>query len=73
MIFRIPRLLSEVSKVMALEEGDVIMTGTPKGVGEVKAGDIMKAGLNVDGIEIEEGTIEVEVRDREGRYTFTET
>ena len=48
------------------------MTGTPKGVGEVKTGDVMKAGLVVDGINIQEGAIEVEIKDREGRFTATE-
>lgn len=33
MIFRIPRLIAELSKGMALEPGDVIATGTPEGVG----------------------------------------
>jgi 2-keto-4-pentenoate hydratase/2-oxohepta-3-ene-1,7-dioic acid hydratase in catechol pathway len=33
MIFRIPRLISELSRGMTLEPGDVIATGTPEGVG----------------------------------------
>jgi 2-keto-4-pentenoate hydratase/2-oxohepta-3-ene-1,7-dioic acid hydratase in catechol pathway len=33
MIFRIPRLVAELSKGMTLEPGDVIATGTPEGVG----------------------------------------
>ena len=33
MIFRIPRLIAELSKGMTLEPGDVIATGTPDGVG----------------------------------------
>ena len=33
MIFRIPRLIAELSKGMTLEPGDVIATGTPEGVG----------------------------------------
>ncbi|KAI9895048.1 MAG: hypothetical protein M1814_000273 [Vezdaea aestivalis] len=70
MIFRIPQLLSTITEVMILEKGDIVMTGTPKGVGEVKPGDIMRAGLNVDGKDISEGDIEIEVRDRQGRYVF---
>lgn len=30
---------------MTLEEGDVILTGTPQGVGPVEVGDIITAGL----------------------------
>lgn len=33
MIFKIPRLIAELSKGMTLEPGDVIATGTPDGVG----------------------------------------
>ncbi len=73
MLFRIPRQLSDISSVMTLEKGDVVLTGTPKGVGQVKTGDVMRAGIRVDGQEVEEGRIEVEVEDREGRYEFKET
>ncbi|KAF2756649.1 fumarylacetoacetate hydrolase domain-containing protein 1 [Pseudovirgaria hyperparasitica] len=73
MLFRIPRQLSDISKVMSLEKGDIILTGTPKGVGPVQTGDIMKAGLSVGGQEVEEANIEVEVKDREGPYEFRET
>jgi len=40
MLFRIPRMLSEISKVMDIEEGDIVLTGTPKGVGSVGTGDV---------------------------------
>jgi len=73
MLFRSPRQLSDISSVMTLEKGDVVLTGTPKGVGQVKTGDVMRAGIRVDGQEVEEGRIEVEVEDREGRYEFKET
>lgn len=33
MVFRIPRLVRELSAGMALEPGDIILTGTPSGVG----------------------------------------
>jgi 2-keto-4-pentenoate hydratase/2-oxohepta-3-ene-1,7-dioic acid hydratase in catechol pathway len=73
MLYRIPRLLAEISRVMTLEKGDVVLTGTPKGVGEVKSGDVMRASIEVGGKEIEAGRIEVEVKDREGRYEYAET
>jgi acylpyruvate hydrolase len=73
MLYRIPRLLAEISRVMTLEEGDLVLTGTPKGVGEVKSGDVMKASIEVGGQEIEDGRIDVEVKDREGRYEYSET
>lgn len=74
MLHRIPTQLAQISRVMTLEKGDIVLTGTPKGVGEVKAGDVMHASIEVDGKEIEEGRIDVEVQDREqGRYEFKET
>ena len=73
MLFRIPRQLSDISKVMTLEKGDVVLTGTPKGVGEVKAGDVMRAGIKGGGKELEEGRMRVDVKDRDGPYEFKET
>ncbi|MCJ1478489.1 hypothetical protein MMC13_007169 [Lambiella insularis] len=71
MLFRIPRQLSDISKVMTLEKGDIVLTGTPKGVGPVSVGDVMKAGIKVGGKDVE--TIEVEVTDSSGSYLFKDT
>ena len=73
MLFRISRILSDISKVMTLEKGDVVLTGTPKGVGPVVPGDVMRAGVVVGGKELEEGKIEVEVEESTGSYVFQET
>lgn len=71
MLFRIPRILSDISKVMTLEEGDVVLTGTPKGVGRLSAGDVVTCGIEVNGTQIEEGSIEIGVEDApEGGYEF---
>ncbi|XP_059632753.1 probable acylpyruvase FAHD1, mitochondrial [Cornus florida] len=45
MIFTIPFLISHISSIMTLLEGDVILTGTPQGVGPVKAGQKITAGI----------------------------
>ncbi|KAF3935783.1 hypothetical protein ABW20_dc0108460 [Dactylellina cionopaga] len=66
MLFRIPRLLAHLSQIMTIEEGDVVLTGTPKGVGAVKVGENMKAGIKVKGLEINEGKIDVDVTERSG-------
>ena len=73
MLFRIPRLLSDISQVMALERGDVVLTGTPKGVGSLDVGDVVKAGIRVGGKELEEGRIAVDVREKGGLYAYEET
>lgn len=73
MLFRIPRLVSEVSRVMSLEKGDLVLTGTPKGVGEVREGEVMKCGIQVGGEDVREGYIEVRVEEKPGAYEFKET
>ena len=45
MLFRIPELLQEISAVMTLEAGDVILTGTPEGVGPVEPGQTITCGI----------------------------
>ena len=48
MIFSIPRLIAHISRFAALEQGDVISTGTPEGVGPLKIGDLIE--VEIDGI-----------------------
>jgi len=57
MIFRIPRLIAELSKGMTLEAGDVIATGTPEGVGFARVppeflldGDVMEVDIAKIGV-----------------------
>lgn len=45
MVFGIPQLVSYISQVMTLEEGDVIATGTPEGVGPLLPGDVVEVEL----------------------------
>ena len=45
MIFNLPTLISYISQYFTLEEGDVILTGTPSGVGPVKHGDTITGGI----------------------------
>ena len=46
MIFPIPRIISHISRFAALEEGDVIATGTPQGVGPLKGGDLIEVEIS---------------------------
>lgn len=57
MAFRIPRIVKEISTGMWLEPGDVILTGTPSGVGFarkppefLKVGDVMEAEVEKIGV-----------------------
>ncbi|HML86294.1 MAG TPA: fumarylacetoacetate hydrolase family protein, partial [Bacteroidales bacterium] len=45
MIFDIRRIIGHVSKYVTLRTGDLIFTGTPKGVGPVQKGDILEGFL----------------------------
>lgn len=45
MIHKPESLLSEVSEIFTLEDGDILMTGTPKGVGLVNQGDAFTAKI----------------------------
>ncbi len=45
MIHRVAQTVAHISAIFTLEPGDVILTGTPAGVGQVVAGDIMTAEI----------------------------
>jgi 2-keto-4-pentenoate hydratase/2-oxohepta-3-ene-1,7-dioic acid hydratase in catechol pathway len=49
-IFSIPELLAYITQAITLEPGDLVLTGTPSGVGPLKPGDVVEvsvAGLGV--------------------------
>ncbi|MHC5036462.1 MAG: fumarylacetoacetate hydrolase family protein [Planctomycetota bacterium] len=48
MVFRIPAVISYLSKHFTLQPGDVIATGTPEGIGPIVEGDVVEA--TVEGI-----------------------
>lgn len=55
MIWKVPEIIAELSKLFTLAPGDVIFTGTPAGVSPVVKGDRVECGI--DGI----GTLSVTV------------
>ena len=50
MIFDVYELVEFVSSIMTLYPGDIISTGTPPGVGELKAGDVVECEIEGIGI-----------------------
>jgi len=50
MIFNAFQLVSFVSAIMTLMPGDIISTGTPPGVGELKVGDVVEVEIEQIGI-----------------------
>ncbi|TKB11623.1 fumarylacetoacetate hydrolase family protein [Desulforhopalus sp. IMCC35007] len=60
MIFSIPEIIAFVSKMFTLEAGDIIITGTPNGVGPLQDGDIVeveieKIGVLINRVKAEQG------------------
>ncbi len=58
MVYRVPFLISYVSRFMSLQPGDVISTGTPPGVGSgqkppvyLRGGEVMRLGIEGLGIQ----------------------
>jgi 2-keto-4-pentenoate hydratase/2-oxohepta-3-ene-1,7-dioic acid hydratase in catechol pathway len=49
MYFDIYTQLEYINKYMSLQEGDILMTGTPEGMGPVDEGDILEATLSHKG------------------------
>jgi 2-keto-4-pentenoate hydratase/2-oxohepta-3-ene-1,7-dioic acid hydratase in catechol pathway len=56
LIFPVEVLLSAISAVMTLEPGDVVLTGTPSGVGELHPGDTVE--IEIEGIGTLTNTVE---------------
>jgi 2-keto-4-pentenoate hydratase/2-oxohepta-3-ene-1,7-dioic acid hydratase in catechol pathway len=62
MVFPVPQLVAFISSVMTLEPGDVILTGTPAGVGPLLEGD--EVTVEVEGIGSLTNPVRSEARDR---------
>ncbi len=45
MIFSFPVLIEYISHIMTLEPGDLILTGTPEGVGRLHPGDTVEVEI----------------------------
>ena len=56
MVFSVAQLIAFISSVMTLEPGDVILTGTPAGVGPLHPGDVVE--IHIEGL----GTLRNPVR-----------
>ena len=48
MVSSVAELIAYISQVMTLEPGDVILTGTPAGVGPLQPGDVVE--VEIEGI-----------------------
>jgi fumarylpyruvate hydrolase len=55
MIWNVPEIIAQLSQQVALDAGDIIMTGTPAGVSPLQPGDNVECGC--DGV----GTLTVTI------------
>lgn len=46
MIFKVPEIISHISKFMTLNPGDIIATGTPEGVSPIQDGDVIEITIS---------------------------
>ena len=58
MIFGVPEIVSFISRNFRLEEGDIILTGTPSGIGALHEGDTVE--VEIEGIGILSNRVERE-------------
>ncbi|KAJ1961960.1 hypothetical protein IWQ62_003685 [Dispira parvispora] len=73
MMFQIPQLIEHVSSIMALQTGDLLLTGTPKGVGPIGVGQTIRAGLGFkspDGKYQDLSTMEFPVIAKPGNFYY---
>jgi 2-keto-4-pentenoate hydratase/2-oxohepta-3-ene-1,7-dioic acid hydratase in catechol pathway len=54
-VFDVPAVIEYASRVMTLEEGDLITTGTPAGVGPINPGDVIR--IEIEGIGVLENPV----------------
>lgn len=59
MHYKIGETLETITKYATLNEGDLILTGTPSGIGPINVGDKLKANLKQDGESIVEMKFDV--------------
>jgi 2-keto-4-pentenoate hydratase/2-oxohepta-3-ene-1,7-dioic acid hydratase in catechol pathway len=50
MVFSVRQLIAFVSSIMTLEPGDLLMTGTPAGVGPLMSGDVVEVSIEGLGV-----------------------
>jgi len=50
MIHTIPDQIAYLSNMIPLMKGDILFTGTPKGVGPIQSGDVLEMGIGAQSV-----------------------
>ncbi len=50
MVFSVPEALAYISSIMTLLPGDLVLTGTPEGVGPLQDGDVVEVEIPAVGV-----------------------
>ncbi|MCD6577825.1 MAG: fumarylacetoacetate hydrolase family protein [Anaerolineaceae bacterium] len=66
MVFNVPQLVVYISSIMTLNPGDVILTGTPAGVGKLEEGDVIE--IEIEGIGKLKNTVSIDLRQELEEY-----
>lgn len=61
MIFKIPKIIYSISRIMTLNPGDIIATGTPEGVSPIKDGDLVE--VTISGLGTLRNRVKKEIRE----------
>ena len=65
MIWNVEEIISELSKYYRLRKGDLIMTGTPSGVGPLHVGDHVVGKIVFDEVAVDKDEEENEIKENE--------
>jgi 2-keto-4-pentenoate hydratase/2-oxohepta-3-ene-1,7-dioic acid hydratase in catechol pathway len=60
MVFNVPQLVVYISSIMTLNPGDIILTGTPAGVGKLEESDVIE--IEIEGIGKLKNTVAIDLR-----------
>lgn len=61
LVWKVPQIIAQLSRLYALKPGDLIFTGTPSGIGPLKAGDQIEGGI--EGLEVLRNSIVAPLRE----------
>ncbi|CCH58930.1 hypothetical protein TBLA_0B00870 [Henningerozyma blattae CBS 6284] len=71
MLNPLPKIIQHISTMITLEPGDIVLTGTPSGVGEIHNGDVIVTELFLNDVKLTD--MKYDCKERPGPYKYIET